>query len=189
MKIKSAGDFDIFKRLDEIDCELQDFHISAYKCDLLYKEQNSLKTELRQRGYKIKSDEKEKRNNMRISKYTQNEKERTLHIWIPLFEEKLDDQHFFCEQPHMYLIVWDKWDSNKKCNNLWAKLGIGDMDDFDYTCEFEHPTPKLIHEVINWMLDHEYAIISDMDDVIKIVDAFQNVNGHKEKMSKRCKHE
>ena len=26
---------------------------------------------------------------MRISKYTQNEKERTLHIWIPLFEEKL----------------------------------------------------------------------------------------------------
>ena len=89
MKIKSAGDFDIFKRLDEIDCELQDFHISAYKCDLLYKEQNSLKTELRQRGYKIKSDEKEKRNNMRISKYTQNEKERTLHIWIPLFEEKL----------------------------------------------------------------------------------------------------
>ena len=110
---------------------------------------------------------------MRISKYTQNEKERTLHIWIPLFEEKLDDQHFFCEQPHMYLIVWDKWDSKKKCNNLWAKLVIGDMDDFDYTCEFEHPTPELIHEVINWMLDHEYATISDMDDVIKIVDAFQ----------------
>ena len=48
---------------------------------------------------------------------------------------------FFCEQPHMYLIVWDKWDSKKKCNNLWAELGIGDMDDFDYTCEFEHPTP------------------------------------------------
>ena len=53
---------------------------------------------------------------MRISKYTRNEKERTLHIWIPLFEEKLDDQHFFCEQPHMYLIVWDKCDSKKKCN-------------------------------------------------------------------------
>lgn len=111
---------------------------------------------------------------MRISKYTRNEKERTLHIWIPLFEEKLDDQHFFCEQPHMYLIVWDKWDSKEKCNKLWAKLGIGDMDDFDYTCEFEHPTPELIHEVINWMLDHEYATIYDMEDVIKIVDAFQN---------------
>lgn len=53
MKIKSAGDFDLFRRLDEIDGELQDFHISAYKCDLLYKEQDSLKAELRQRGYKI----------------------------------------------------------------------------------------------------------------------------------------
>ena len=40
MKIKSAGDFDLFRRLDEIDGELQDFHISAYKCDLLYKEQD-----------------------------------------------------------------------------------------------------------------------------------------------------
>ena len=53
MKIKSAGDFDLFRRLDEIDGELQDFHISAYKFDLLYKEQDSLKAELRQRGYKI----------------------------------------------------------------------------------------------------------------------------------------
>lgn len=53
MKIKSADDFDLFRRLDEIDGELQDFHISAYQCDLLYKEQDSLKAELRQRGYKI----------------------------------------------------------------------------------------------------------------------------------------
>ena len=60
MKIKSADNSDLLKRLDEIDGELQDFHISAYKCDLLYKEQNSLKTELRQRGYKINPDGKEK---------------------------------------------------------------------------------------------------------------------------------
>ena len=33
MKIKSAGDFDLFRRLDEIDGELQDFHISAYNVD------------------------------------------------------------------------------------------------------------------------------------------------------------
>lgn len=52
-EIKSADDSDLFKRLDEIDGELQDFHISAHKCDLLYKEQDGLKTELRQRGYKI----------------------------------------------------------------------------------------------------------------------------------------
>lgn len=53
MEIKSADNFDLFRRLDEIDGELQDFHISAYQCDLLYKEQDSLKIELRQRGYKI----------------------------------------------------------------------------------------------------------------------------------------
>lgn len=51
MEIKSADDFDLFRRLDEIDGELQDYCISAYKCDLLYKEQDSLKTELQQRGY------------------------------------------------------------------------------------------------------------------------------------------
>lgn len=53
MEIKSADDFDLFKRLDEIDGELQDFHISAYQCDLLYKEQDCLKAKLRHRGYKI----------------------------------------------------------------------------------------------------------------------------------------
>lgn len=53
MKIKSANSSDLFKRLDEIDGELQDFHILAYQCDLLYKEQDSLKAELRQRGYNI----------------------------------------------------------------------------------------------------------------------------------------
>lgn len=53
MKIKSANSSDLFKRLDEIDGELQDFHISVYKCDLLYKEHDSIKAELQQRGYRI----------------------------------------------------------------------------------------------------------------------------------------
>lgn len=53
MKIKFANSFDLFKKLDESDGELQDFHISAYRCNLLYKEQDSLKAELWQRGYKI----------------------------------------------------------------------------------------------------------------------------------------
>ena len=49
MKIKSADSFDLLKRLNEIDEELQDFHISAHKCDLLYKEQDAIKTILRQK--------------------------------------------------------------------------------------------------------------------------------------------
>lgn len=44
MKIKSADSSDLLKRLNEIDEELQDFHISAHKCDLLYKEQDAIKT-------------------------------------------------------------------------------------------------------------------------------------------------
>ncbi len=44
----------LFRRLDEIEGELQDWHISAYKSDLLSKEQDEIKTELRERGYKIK---------------------------------------------------------------------------------------------------------------------------------------
>ena len=36
MEIKSSDDFYLFRRLDEIDGEQQDFHISAHKCDLLY---------------------------------------------------------------------------------------------------------------------------------------------------------
>lgn len=41
----------LFRRLDEIDGELQDWHISAYKSDLLDKERDEIKVELRQRGY------------------------------------------------------------------------------------------------------------------------------------------
>ena len=43
----------LFKRLREIDDELKDFHISGYKCTLLYTEQTRIKSELRRRGYDV----------------------------------------------------------------------------------------------------------------------------------------
>lgn len=43
----------LFRRLDEIDGELQDWHISAYKSDLLTKERDEIKNELRKR-YEIR---------------------------------------------------------------------------------------------------------------------------------------
>ena len=43
----------LFKRLREIDDELKDFHISGYKCTLLYTEQTRIKSELRRRGYGV----------------------------------------------------------------------------------------------------------------------------------------
>lgn len=51
--IEQANDFEIFRRLDEIEGEFQDFHISAHKSDLLYEEQKLLKAELQKRGYEI----------------------------------------------------------------------------------------------------------------------------------------
>ena len=53
MKIKSTDSSDLLKRLNEIDEELQDFHISAHKCDLLYKEQDTIKTILHQKQHII----------------------------------------------------------------------------------------------------------------------------------------
>ena len=52
-KFSNIDDFILFRRLDEIDGELQDWHISAYKSDLITKESNEIKSELKQRGYKL----------------------------------------------------------------------------------------------------------------------------------------
>lgn len=52
-KFSNIDDDMLFRRLDEIDGELQDWHISACKSDLLTKESNEIKSELKQRGYKL----------------------------------------------------------------------------------------------------------------------------------------
>ena len=41
----------LLRRLDEIDGELQDWHISAHKSDLLYKEKDAIVEELTNRGH------------------------------------------------------------------------------------------------------------------------------------------
>lgn len=53
-KFSNIDDNMLFHRLDEIDGELQDWHISGYKSDLITKESNEIKAELKQRGYEIK---------------------------------------------------------------------------------------------------------------------------------------
>ena len=52
-KFTAIADEILFRRLDEIDGEFQDFHISAYKSDLLIKERDEIKAELRKRCYQI----------------------------------------------------------------------------------------------------------------------------------------
>lgn len=50
-KFSAIEDIMLFRRLDEIDGEFQDWHISAYKSDLLEKEREEIKKELQKRGY------------------------------------------------------------------------------------------------------------------------------------------
>lgn len=50
-KFSNIDDYMLFHRLDEIDGELQDWHISAYKSDLITNESNEIKSELKRRGY------------------------------------------------------------------------------------------------------------------------------------------
>ena len=44
----------LFRRLDEINGQLQDMHISAYKSDLLMQERDEIKKELGKRGFSLK---------------------------------------------------------------------------------------------------------------------------------------
>ena len=50
-KFTAVNDNMLFRRLDEIDGQLQDFHISAYKSDLIMREKDEILEELRRRGY------------------------------------------------------------------------------------------------------------------------------------------
>lgn len=52
-KLAKVDAFNLRKRLDEIDGELQDWHISAYKSDLLYTEKDEIKAELKRRNVNI----------------------------------------------------------------------------------------------------------------------------------------
>lgn len=63
MEIKSANSSDLFKRLDEIDGELQDFHISAYFSRAKTSIRTGIKTrESRQKRQKNRQKNKGKKN-------------------------------------------------------------------------------------------------------------------------------
>lgn len=93
-----------------------------------------------------------------------------LAVRIPLFESKFNKTHdncLFCGQPFMYLVVW-----RTKPNDVTCSLGIGDNDDFDYYITLKNQTPEQVHEIINWLKDHEYAEIRSFIDIEAFVDDF-----------------
>ena len=52
-KFSGISDEMLFRALDEIEGEFQDWHISAYKSNLLSAEINEIKIELGKRGYTV----------------------------------------------------------------------------------------------------------------------------------------
>lgn len=84
-----------------------------------------------------------------------------LNAEVGLLESKAEQSLcLFCGQPHMYLVIWRSED-----NKVKGSIGIGDNDDFDYYQTFENPMPEQIHEMINWLKDHEHAEISLFTDI------------------------
>jgi hypothetical protein len=67
-----------------------------------------------------------------------------------------DDESIFCRRPYVSLFACKEkylhWNSNT------IKIVINDYDDYDigmiYTTDDEHFT-EVLHELINWMIDHE----------------------------------
>lgn len=111
----------------------------------------------------------------RYAHYNKSEKgfyKRNLYITIPLFEEKINSENItFCGNPYMYLSLWEE-----RSGKISAKFGIGDYDDYDYFYEIIHPTQEIIHEIVNYMIDHEYVTIHDFRDVKKIIDNIKFLN-------------
>lgn len=91
-----------------------------------------------------------------------------LHAQVPLFEETINNKRF-CGKPFLYLVTWEK-------NNIISTiLGVGDLDDYDYYTEFKNVTPGFVHELINWLKDHEYAKVRDFSDVDDFINGYFKV--------------
>lgn len=71
----------------------------------------------------------------------------------------------FCGSPYLHLLVTE--DLNTK--NIKAELGIQDNDDYDVYVPYQDVTPKQVHEIINWMKDHEYADIDEYKNYVDIL--------------------
>ena len=71
-----------------------------------------------------------------------------------------DDNNIFCKMPYVYLLA-----SYKDVSFGWKpfslKLVVTDHDDFEYGMLYktnEEHFFQVLHELINWMVDHEQGI-------------------------------
>lgn len=89
---------------------------------------------------------------MIIEKYN----DTTLHVESNIY---FDDSEYFCGRPYITLFA------HKEQTNWWKgctiAIGIRDNDDFDvglvYETDKEH-FEDVLHELINWMRDHEQGM-------------------------------
>lgn len=93
------------------------------------------------------------------------------HLWVTS-NIYFDNECCFCGRPYVSLIAYK--DKNKFWDANTIGIGLRDNDDFDIGLiyktnadEFEN----VLHELINWMNDHEQGI-SIYDDILNIFDFF-----------------
>lgn len=89
------------------------------------------------------------------------------------------DENLFCVKPFVHLLAYKEppcyWDTNT------IAIGICDYDDFHIGVIYQ-PDPKdfftVLHELINWMKDHEEGI-SSYKKLIESMDFFPDCHCHR----------
>lgn len=78
-----------------------------------------------------------------------------------------DSSDYFCDRPYIYLSA------HKESDGFWKSytigIGIRDQDDFDIGLVYETNEQSfftILHELINWMNDHEHGI-TQYEDIIE----------------------
>lgn len=93
------------------------------------------------------------------------------HLWVTS-NVYFDNEYCFCGRPYISLVA------HKDNNGFWDANTIGvaihDDDDFDIGLVYKTSPDSfenVLHELINWMRDHEQGT-SIYDDILDIFDFF-----------------
>lgn len=102
---------------------------------------------------------------------SKNEQERILGVSVDLFTrgmQRVGEKYHkgcFCGNPHMHFTIRED-----AAGHIEGDFHIFDEDDYDYCKIYEDLTKEQVHEILNWMIDHEWAEIefSDIENIVTV---------------------